>query len=357
MQRVLSVRADRWHVGCFVIKSMNTNEIRIETPRQKRMRSLVSGVVIAGALACAFAIALPKNEARIISEPVHMDTVPSASEAPQPIEAPQAKVEEQKQEETKIESERPQVALATEETEDFMAVARLATDQGDLKLAFDALRKHIYKTEPTAEVLLNIGRFGRQLGEHAVAEQALLDAAQLDPTSSDTQTELARVLLEVGELEEARLHARQAIRLNADDSQAWNVAGRVAMKQSEWARAEGAFRRALELDPMSSMIHNNMGLLYVYTARAPDAIDSLETAVELFGENVPYFVYNNLGLAHEMAGNYEEARDAFSEAVAVNPTYARGSVNLKRVMSTIAMLEEKAAYQTANVDTTEGDSL
>ncbi len=334
----------------------------LDTPRSQRMRTLIAGTIISGGLIGALAIAMPRKDTRVIAEPVPTASMPVVEQPIAELEKLEKteKVEtpEPKHEALKIESERPQVAMATEETEDFMAIARVATDQGDLKLAFDALRKHIYKTEPTAEVLLNIGRFGRQLGEHAVAEQALLDAAQLDPMSAETQTELARVLLEVGELAEARVHARQAIRLDADDAQAWNLAGRVAMKQSEWARAEGAFRRALELDPMNSMVHNNMGLLYVYTSRAPDAIDSLETAVELFAEDVPYFVYNNLGLAHEMAGNYEEARDAFSEAIAVNPSYARGSLNLKRVMSTIAMIEEKSTFQTASgVDTTEGDSL
>lgn len=329
-----------------------------ETPRQKQLRRIIAGTLISGSLVGALALAMPKRELVVVVEPqpAAEQTAELAQNA-QPAQAKEPEAQPGKLAQTAMDadamtvaSERPQIALPHEDAEtNQLEVAQLMTDQGDIKGAYDSLRKHIYKNEPTAEVLLNIGRFGRTLGEHAVAEQALLDAAQLEPANAEIQTELARTLLDVGELEEARVHARQAIRLDPDNATAWNLAGRVAMKQSEWARAEGAYRRALELDPMNAMVHNNMGLLYIYTARAADAVDSLETAVELFGETVPSFVYNNLGLSHEMAGNYEEARDAFEEAVAINPQYARASVNLKRVLGTIDALEEKTSFQTANV--------
>lgn len=342
----------------------------IESPRQKQMRRLIAGTLISGSLVGALALAMPKRDVR--TEAVPAPTTEVATE--QPKAAATVAVDNQSIPKKYLEnntamdddsivvaSEHPKVALPIphdeEDQTNYYEVAQLMTDQGDIKGAFDALRKHIYKSEPTAEVLLNIGRFGRQLGEHAVAEQALMDAAALEAKNADVQTELARVLLEVGELDDARMHARQAIRINPDDAIAWNVAGRVAMQQREWARAEGAYRRALELDPMNAMVHNNIGLLYIYTSRSSDAVDSLETSVELFGENVPSFAYNNLGLAHEMAGNYEEARDAFEEAVTVNPQYARAAVNLKRVLSTIATREEKASYQTANVDDGEKQEL
>lgn len=247
-----------------------------------------------------------------------------------------------------VQGERPVVALEHDDLDtDYQKLAREQIELGDVNAALGSLRKHIYRNEPTADVLLNIGRLGRQAGEHAIAEQALLDAAALDPKNVETQVELSRILLEVGELEDARIHARQAIRLDPEHAIAWNVAGRIAMQQSNWARAETALKRAAELDPTNAMIHNNLGLLYIYTHRGKDAIDSLETAVELFNDESPYFVYNNLGLAHELAGNLAEARTAFEEALALNPTYSRAKVNLDRIESTIASREEKTTFETA----------
>jgi Flp pilus assembly protein TadD len=84
------------------------------------------------------------------------------------------------------------------------------------------------------------------------------------------------------------------------------------------------------------MIHNNLGLLYVSMKKPEQAVDALETAVELFGDEVPHYVFNNLGLAYEAAGDLEDARDAFEQALAANPTYSRARVNLERVLTAIA---------------------
>jgi tetratricopeptide (TPR) repeat protein len=105
--------------------------------------------------------------------------------------------------------------------------------------------------------------------------------------------------------------------------------------------------KALELDPMNPLIHNNAGLLFLHTKQGGRAVDSLETAVELYDNQAPAFVYNNLGLAHEQVGHYEEAREAFEEALLVSPFYARAKVNLRRIETTIASISEQNAFQTA----------
>lgn len=248
-----------------------------------------------------------------------------------------------------VTAERPVVALAHDDTEtDLVAQARDEVEAGKVEEALGSLRRHLYRSEPTVAVLLEVGRLARQVGQPALAEQALLDAAALEPKSSEAQLELARSLLDAGDLAEARVHARQAIRLDPESAAAWNVAGRVAMQESAWARAEAAFRRAVELEPMNAMIHNNLGLLYIYTNRADDAVDSLETAVELFDDRAPFFVLNNLGLAHEKAGELDEARESFERALVVNPTYARAKVNLERVSTALARLSEEEAFDTAS---------
>jgi Flp pilus assembly protein TadD len=246
--------------------------------------------------------------------------------------------------ETSVEGTRPLVAVAHEDREtDYEALAKAQIEEGDLRAAFESLRKHLYDHEPTPELLHQIGRVGAQLKEHAVAEQALLDAAGLDPKNAEIQIERGRVLLEMGEIAEARAAARQAIRLDRDNASAWNLAGRVAMAESQWHRAETALRAAVELEPTDPMLHNNLGLLYVYMKRGADAVDSLETSMELYDEEIPYFVHNNLGLAYELAGRLEDARDAFSRAVVENPDYSRAQVNLQRMMAAIAKQEQDEA--------------
>lgn len=246
-----------------------------------------------------------------------------------------------------VEKKKIEVAIAHEEQGDMVEVANQSLAEGDLRAAFTALRKSLHNSQPTVDTLLRIGRIGREIRELEVAEAALHQANQLDRGVADVHAELARIYLSKDEFEKAHEWATTAIGLDKEHSAAWNLVGRSAMSLSNWQRAEAALSKAVELDPLNAMYRNNLGLLFIHMKRADDAIDELETAIELFEEDAPHFAFNNLGLAHEMAGNYEEARAAFEEALTVSPFYSRAKVNLDRVEKLIAEGEEKNAFDTA----------
>ena len=281
-------------------------------------------------------------EIRPSPEPEPAITVAEEEEpAPVAAVAPEADVVA---EEEPVAGDRPIVAIAHLDTEtDFAAQARQALERGDLQSAFTSTRMQLFSDEPTSELLMDIARIGRRLGELAIAEQALLDAGALDPNDAEIQIELARLHITTRSYDEARMAARQAIRLDSNDAMAWNLAGRAAMAQSHWHRAEAAFRRSVTLEPTHPMLHNNLGLLYVRMKKGDEAVDALETAAELFEDAVPYFVYNNLGLAYEMTEDLEDARDAFEQALAANPMYARARLNLDRLVNEIEEREEEEA--------------
>jgi Tfp pilus assembly protein PilF len=317
------------------------------------VNKLVSSIILGGSIAAAGAILVTspakKPETQVVAMTV--DAKQPVREEPTSTDAgvnKEVTVADENGEVVEVAPAKIEVAIAHGDKEsDFEALAKDALEAGDYKLAFENLRKHIFDHAPTSEVLLNIGRTGREVGEYGIAEQALRDAVALDATNADAELELARVLVDEDELADARTHAKRAIHLDGENALAWNVAGRIAMLESSWQRAEVALRKALEIEPTNGMIHNNMGLLYIYTAKPQNAVESLETAVELFGDDTPSFVYNNLGLAHEMAKEYDEARDAFEEALVANPTYARARVNLSRVLTTLANVEEAKKFETA----------
>ena len=238
--------------------------------------------------------------------------------------------------ETIIIASSPLLSLATNDRDsDFSAKAEIQLDEGDLTGAFRSLRRHLYVKPPTSSILYQLATIGRQISEYALSEQALLDAGALDPENSEIHVEMARLHIATRSYRSARMAARQAIRLDNDNAMAWNVAGRVAMLQYHFQRAEQAFRRSLAISPTHPMVYNNLGLLYVRMGDGEEAVDSLEAAVELFDDATPYFVFNNLGLAYEKMGAFEDARDAFEQAIAVNPKYTRARLNLERAVITL----------------------
>ena len=311
---------------------------------------LLSGLVlfggIVGATACTApseqpaAAPAPAPEWKQTFEPVKSLEVVQDVAEPKPV-APTKEVEPQPTAKT------VDLAIAHEDATDYGDQARALMDKGDKKAALVALRKHLHTAKPTPELLLTVGKTARDIKAFDIAEAALEQGIALDPTRGELAVELARVHIRAGHPKKGEKAARRALRANRDDATAWNQLGRAAMAQSRWELAEVAYGRAVYLDPVDGLVHNNLGLLYVYMKNGTKAVDTLERAVELLEDETPYYVFNNLGLAHELVGQHEEAREAFEEALLLNPFYTRAKVNLDRVEARLAAIEEKSAFKTA----------
>ncbi len=233
---------------------------------------------------------------------------------------------------------------------DYFTEHQKLLDAGEMTAALNALRMHQDKKAPTVEVLLRTARLAREVRDYKLGAAALIKAGELDKTNFEIRLELAKNYLSAKKYKKARVAAKKAIDLSPSEPWAWNILGRIEMARSDWQRSEVAFGKAVELDPTNSMIYNNQGLLYIYMKRGEDAVDALETAVELFEGRAPHFVYNNLGLAHEMLDNQEEAREAFEEALSISPYYTKARVNLRRMEKKAAAALEASAKQLASAE-------
>lgn len=355
----------------------NRNTDYIQTPRTiRRMRRVLSGLVLGGSILGASAIVLsvpdePAQAALPTSAPVAAERIsaqPAWSQTfevvPGPADRAQVKLGDPKIElelpvhtEAGSDSAATSIAFAHDEPDtNFEARAQAHIDEGELSEALADMRRHIYKSEATQDELFVIGILARKTKDLELSETALLQAAVLKPERSEIHTELARLYLTVKDSKAAQDAAKDAIDLDKENPSAWNVYGRIAMQRAEWQQAELAFRHALELDPTNPLFHNNAGLLYIYMKRGDDAVDALETAVELYEDEAPHFVFNNLGLAHELAQNLEESREAFEEALLVNPFYSRAKLNLDRVEGSLAKAEKDSSVQTAQGVTMSDDT-
>ena len=74
---------------------------------------------------------------------------------------------------------------------------------------------------------------------------------------------------------------------------------------------------------------NNLGLVFLETERADEALPLLTKAAELRPE-VPVF-HNNLGMALEHTGRFKAAAAAYKAALAADPGYDKAKRNLARV--------------------------
>ena len=119
----------------------------------------------------------------------------------------------------------------------------------------------------------------------------------------------------VAELEEqARSNALRALMLDANTAYAHLALALVEEGNRNWAEAERAFARALEISPGDTEVLNRYGRFTRNTGDYEEAIRLLQRLRDLD----PNAVRNQLGIAYRYARQLDNAAAAFREALAIN---------------------------------------
>ncbi len=75
--------------------------------------------------------------------------------------------------------------------------------------------------------------------------------------------------------------ARQALVLEPENGQAFDVLGVIYLNLENFTNAERFLLQALEKQPFSSMVHLHMGQLYLKTGNLKDAFDQFQLSISL----------------------------------------------------------------------------
>ncbi|MCE4552928.1 tetratricopeptide repeat protein [Roseateles cellulosilyticus] len=99
------------------------------------------------------------------------------------------------------------------------------------------------------------------------------------------------------------------------------------MRAGRTAEAERALLALTKSDPGLAGPHANLGILYRDSGgRLEPAITELELAVKLSPRQPA--LHNELGLAYRQAGRFGHARQAYEQALALDPNHAAAVLNL-----------------------------
>ena len=135
-------------------------------------------------------------------------------------------------------------------------------------------------------------------------------------------------------------------------------------KNKDYVKAEEMFRKAIEENPSDWEAHLYLGLSLAQQDRFAEAEESFRTAYDLAPDEKKDMVYQNQhsffvdnynkGITANSTKNYAEAVEYFKKAVAVEPGFAKGHVNLGVAYSMAG--DENKALQ-AFLDAVEADSM
>jgi tetratricopeptide (TPR) repeat protein len=161
-----------------------------------------------------------------------------------------------------------------------------------------------------AEEPATLSSLGEVYGKGDRREEAIRcfeRALQLQPDHADAMLRLAGALLETGRAAEAKTWCRQALMGQPTVEVCVNLA-HILLQRFEFTEAEQLARRALKLQPDDSRAFNNLGNALVATGRAEEAVLAYDQAIRL-GADDPAF-YNNRGQARlvlgDLAGGWDD---------------------------------------------------
>jgi tetratricopeptide (TPR) repeat protein len=166
----------------------------------------------------------------------------------------------------------------------------------------------------------------RQTGRWVDHETLFRHAIAVTEENPRAHGGLAMGLRRAGKLEEARLHAAEAVRLEPDGSRHWLNLALIERDLGRPAEAREAIERAIALNPGLGLASTLRGQIEGDLGRAEDAEQALRRATALAPDDAR--AWNELGSALVRSGRTAEALDAWGRAVALDPGFASAWSNL-----------------------------
>ena len=146
------------------------------------------------------------------------------------------------------------------------------------------------------------------------AKAAAEKAVALDDVLGEAHISLANVLFRYLELDESAKEFERGIELNPSYATAHQWYGRLTLLATgQFDRAVAEVSRAVELDPVSPIIHSDLGSVYIGARRYDEAMKQIHTALELDPQF--YWAHRNLAVALELTGAPENAIAEYQKAL------------------------------------------
>ena len=187
----------------------------------------------------------------------------------------------------------------------------------------------------------NLAVILRQRGDLDDAITHLQRAIEIQPTFAEAYNNLGNALRQQGQLDAAIARFRQALQLETNNAPAFANLGSALLDQGHVSDAIAQFNKARELDPANAELLNNLAYALLRNGQGQEAIALLQQAIALH----PRFAdaHNNLGNLLLQSGRLDEAIACYQQALKLDPKSASAHANLGRALLQKHLLPEAIA--------------
>ena len=219
--------------------------------------------------------------------------------------------------------------------------------------ACSSSKENLEQQKEQAQAHRNLGEAYLRQGNYTAALQELLKAEAMNPADYFVQDDLGLVYYYKGKSEKAIYHFKKAVALKDDYGPARNNLGNAYAEQKEWDKAieqyklvisdllyatpqfpysnlgfayyqkkqyelsEKNFKSSLKISPNFARALYGLAQTYIATGRVPEAVKSLEFAVEKNPEVAG--LHLELAKAYMLKGDYQKAYGAYIRVVQIDP--------------------------------------
>lgn len=152
----------------------------------------------------------------------------------------------------------------------------------------------------------------------------------IDPTSADAWFNMAKVLRDLGRIDEAVAAYRNASDLGPLDPLPLYNLGNMFRSLGRPADAVVAYTGAVQREPHMAPLQNNLGLALEESGQTAEALTAYRRAVTADPKAAE--AYNNLGALLDRLGSSDDAECALRHALTLRPGYAEALYNLAGVL-------------------------
>lgn len=226
-----------------------------------------------------------------------------------------------------------------------IVLAKAYIERGQYTSAAVELRRVLRQRLDSAEALYLLAVADEKSGKLTDALAEYRRAYELDDTNFQAVLAAAEVLVALNKPREAREYLQGHLDRADGDPAAYELAGRLAMMNQDYAAAARHFRSACEIDMDNPNYVEALGLALVYAGQLDQAKAQLTYRTELPARPIPAWVYTMLGDCHLADSEFVAARQAYREACDLVPDEPAAWVDLAKAC--LAVRDSSGAIEAA----------
>jgi Tfp pilus assembly protein PilF len=189
---------------------------------------------------------------------------------------------------------------------------------GEVRQAFEELQRAASLDPANLDAKIKTAEFLLLNQNKADARQHIEEVLQQSPDNKDALAMLANLEMVDGAFDAALDAIDKALAVSPNEDRLWTIKGRILSMQQQYAEAEAALLKAVELDSTKMSNHATLASFYTERKEIAKARAALENMAAVFpGSPQPFLQMVSLSLAEN---DQEGAEAHLGQALKVDPT-------------------------------------